>query len=106
MSKPCVIVSPDAGGVTRVKHFSELLAKTGQNCDVAMIIKERKEAGKIATMNLVGNVEGKNAIIIDDIIDTAGTLCEGAKKLKEFGAISVSAFATHGLFSGPALKRI
>ena len=57
-------------------------------------------------MNLVGNVANKHAIIIDDIIDTAGTLCEGASKLKENGATSVTAFATHGLFSGPALKRL
>ena len=57
-------------------------------------------------MNLVGDVSGKRVIIIDDIIDTAGTLCEGVKKLKEAGATSISAFGTHGLFSGPALQRI
>jgi len=57
-------------------------------------------------MNLVGSVEGKNAIIIDDMIDTAGTLCEAAKTLKQFGALSVSSFATHGLFSGNAFKNI
>ena len=57
-------------------------------------------------MNLVGSVEGKNAIIIDDMIDTAGTLCEAAKTLKSFGALSVSSFATHGLFSGKAFENI
>ena len=65
-----------------------------------MIIKQRMGAGKIGSMHLVGNVEGKNVIIVDDIIDTGGTLCEATKVLKEKGALSVSCFATHGLFSG------
>lgn len=71
-----------------------------------MIIKQREAPGKIASMNLVGTVEGKHAIIIDDMIDTAGTLCEAAKTLKSFGAVSVSSFATHGLFSGNAFNNI
>ena len=73
---------------------------------LAMIIKQRMEAGKIASMNLVGSVDGKNAIIIDDMIDTAGTLCNATKVLKEQGAKSVTAFATHGLFSGKAYDNI
>ena len=71
-----------------------------------MINKERKEANKIEKMELVGNVEGKVCILIDDMIDTAGTLCEAARVLKEKGAVKVYAFASHGLFSGPAAERI
>ena len=71
-----------------------------------MIIKQRKGAGEIASMHMVGNVDGRQAIIIDDIIDTAGTLVEATKTLKENGALSVSCFATHGLFSGKALSNI
>lgn len=71
-----------------------------------MIIKQRMGAGKIASMSLVGSVEGKNAIIIDDMIDTAGTLCAATKSLKEKGAVSVTAFATHGVFSGKAYENI
>ena len=73
---------------------------------LAMIIKQRAGAGKIGSMHMVGSVEGRNAIIIDDIIDTAGTLCEASRVLKEHGALSVSSFATHGLFSGNALENI
>lgn len=71
-----------------------------------MIIKQRDAPGKIASMNLVGNVKGKNAIIVDDMIDTAGTLCEAAKALKEQGALNIYAFATHGLFNGKAFENI
>ena len=73
---------------------------------LALINKERKEANKIEKMELVGSVDGKVCIIIDDMIDTAGTLCEAAKLLKEKGAKKVYAFASHGLFSGPAAERI
>lgn len=71
-----------------------------------MISKERKVANQIDSMVLIGNVKGKTCIIIDDMIDTAGTLCEGAKLLKAEGAHKVYAFATHGLFSGQAAERI
>lgn len=71
-----------------------------------MIIKQRVQAGKIGSMHMVGSVTGKNVIIVDDIIDTAGTLCEATKVMKAHGALSVSAFATHGLFSGKALENI
>jgi len=71
-----------------------------------MIIKQRAGAGKIARMDLVGSVEGKEVIIIDDIIDTAGTLCKAGEELKKFGAKAVHAFATHGLFNGDAFDNI
>lgn len=99
--KNIVVISPDAGGVTRAKNFQGLLSSVGvKDTSLAMIIKQRTGAGKIGSMHLVGSVEGKNAIIIDDIIDTGGTLCEATKILKQKGALSVSCFATHGLFSG------
>jgi ribose-phosphate pyrophosphokinase len=97
-------VSPDAGGVTRAKNFQALLSTVGvKETSLAMIIKQRKKAGEIGSMHLVGNVAGKQAIIIDDIIDTAGTLSEATKVLKDMGALTVSCFATHGLFTGKAL---
>ena len=99
--KDIVVISPDAGGVTRAKNFQGLLSSVGvKDTTLAMIIKQRTGAGKIGSMHLVGNVEGKNGIIIDDIIDTGGTLCEATKVLKEKGALSVSCFATHGLLTG------
>jgi len=102
-----VVVSPDAGGVARAKKFLGLMGSVGvKDCSLAMIIKQREGAGKIGSMHLVGSVEGKHAIIIDDIIDTAGTLTEAAKSLKEHGALSVQCFATHGLFSGKAFDNI
>lgn len=102
-----VVISPDAGGVARAKKFQGLLNNRGfKDVGLAMIIKQRKEAAKIERMDLVGNVEGKDCVIIDDIIDTAGTVCEAAKELKNKGAQKVYVFATHGLFSGEAYKRI
>ena len=86
------------------KHF-DYHGYQGQ-VGLALINKERKEANKIEKMELVGNVQGKTCILIDDMIDTAGTLCEAAKLLKEQGAKKVYAFASHGLFSGPAAERI
>ncbi len=101
-----VIVSPDAGGVDRAKKFKEALEKTGFKASLAMIIKERAAPGEISQVTLVGNVEGCNVIIVDDICDTAGTLVEAAKKLKEFGAKRIFTCITHPVFSGPALQRI
>ena len=81
--KDIAIISPDAGGVTRAKNFQGLLSSVGvKDTSLAMIIKQRMGAGKIGSMHLVGSVENKNAIIIDDIIDTGGTLCEATKVLK------------------------
>lgn len=99
------MVSPDAGGLNRAKAFHKHFDYHGYGgglVGLAMLNKERKEANKIEKMELVGNVEGKVCILIDDMIDTAGTLCEAAKVLKDKGAKKVYAFASHGLFSGPA----
>jgi len=76
------------------------------NPGLAMLIKHRSKPNQIESMDLVGTVEGCDVVIIDDMVDTAGTLCEAAKKLKEAGAVRVYAFITHGLFSGPAIERI
>lgn len=103
-----VIVSPDAGGVARAKKFREwLVGKYGvQNVGLAMIIKQRVRANEIDKMDLVGNVEGSDCIIVDDMIDTAGTLCKAAQHLNDHGARNVYAFASHGLFNGAASERI
>lgn len=96
-----VIVSPDAGGVERVRYFAKKL-KT----DIAMIDKRRTGKNVAKAMNIVGDVEGKECIIIDDMVDTAGTLVEACKALKDNGATKVYACATHPVFSYPALERI
>ncbi|KAJ0410599.1 hypothetical protein ATCC90586_007432 [Pythium insidiosum] len=103
-----VIVSPDAGGVARAKKFREwLVSKHGlPNTGLAMIIKQRVKANEIDRMDLVGNVEGSDCIIVDDMIDTAGTLCKAAQHLADHGARNVYAFASHGLFNGAASERI
>eukprot|EP00921_Rhytidocystis_pertsovi_P007069 GHVQ01011906.1.p1 GENE.GHVQ01011906.1~~GHVQ01011906.1.p1 ORF type:complete len:647 (+),score=130.07 GHVQ01011906.1:754-2694(+) len=102
-----VVVSPDAGGVYRARKFQEgLIARGHEDSGIAMLIKQRARANEIERMDLVGTVEGSDVVIVDDMIDTAGTLCEAAKVLKNHGARRVFAFATHGLFSGPAVKRI
>ena len=102
-----VVVSPDAGGVYRAKQFKEaLLRKYEVDCGLAMIVKQRAAANAIDKMDLVGSVDGCDVIIVDDMIDTAGTLCKAAGILKESGANRVFAFSTHGLFSGPAATRI
>ena len=81
-----IVISPDAGGVYRAKNFRDDLQKaTGKNIPLAMIVKQRVEANKISQMDLVGDVEGKDCIMVDDMIDTAGTLCKAATKLKEAG---------------------
>jgi len=102
-----VVVSPDAGGVNRAKLFRKMLAKNGyKDAGMSIIIKQRSGASKIERMDLVGDVKGKDAIICDDMVDTAGTLCKAAKMLKDHGARRVLAFITHGIFSGPACERI
>ncbi len=101
-----VVVSPDAGGVERAKLFRDGLTKQGVKSELAIIIKQRKEAGVIETVNLVGSVAGCDVIIVDDMCDTAGTLCKAAEELKEKGARRVFACITHPVFSGPALERI
>ena len=95
------VVSPDAGGVERARAFAKRL-----NAPLAVIDKRREEANVAEVMNVVGEVEGRNCLIVDDLIDTAGTLVRGAEALLERGAASVSACATHAVLSGPALERI
>ena len=102
-----VVVSPDAGGVYRAKNFREALKrKHDVECGLAMIIKQRAKANDIEKMDLVGSVDDCDVIIVDDMVDTAGTLCKAANMLKEAGARRVFCFASHGVFSGPALSRI
>lgn len=101
-----VIVSPDAGGVERAKNFINGLASKGIEAGLAVIVKQRAQAGVIEKMNLVGDVTGCDAIIVDDICDTAGTLVQAAQELKDQGARRIFACITHPLFSGPALERI
>ncbi|MFO0676090.1 MAG: ribose-phosphate pyrophosphokinase [Polyangiaceae bacterium] len=96
-----VFVSPDAGGVERTRAYSKRM-----NATIAIIDKRRERANVSEVMNLIGDVKGKDCVIVDDMIDTAGTLCGAAKALKEHGAKRVVAVATHGVLSGPAIERI
>lgn len=96
-----VIVSPDAGGVERARAYSKRLG-----CTLAIVDKRRAKANVAEVMNLIGDVKGKHAILLDDMIDTAGTLSNAATALLEKGARKVSAYAVHPVFSGPAITRI
>lgn len=96
-----VVVSPDAGGVERARAYSKFL-----DCSLAIIDKRRDAPNVSKVFNLIGEVEGKRAILVDDMIDTAGTLCNAATAVKEHGAKEVYAAATHGVLSGPAIERI
>jgi ribose-phosphate pyrophosphokinase len=97
-----VVVSPDVGGVVRARD----LAKRINNAELAIIDKRREKANISEVMNVIGTVEGADCVIIDDIVDTAGTLCNAASALLEKGARSVSAYITHGVLSGTAVERI
>jgi len=101
MGRDTVIVSPDAGGVERARAYSKRL-----NATLAIIDKRREKANVSEVMNIIGEVKGKDAILVDDIIDTAGTLTQAAKALAEAGARTVSACCTHGVLSGPAVERL
>ena len=101
LGEDTIFVSPDAGGVERVRHYAKKLKR-----DIAMIDKRRTGKNVAKAMNIVGDVRGKECIIIDDMIDTAGTLVEACKALKDNGATKVFACATHPIFSDPALTRI
>ncbi len=96
-----VVVSPDAGGVERARLFSQAL-----QARLAMAYKRRPEPGIAKIMQIIGDVEGRDCLIVDDIIDSAGTLVETVRNLKEKGARKVSAVCTHGILSGPAMERI
>lgn len=101
-----VVVAPDAGGVERAKMFIENLAKVGIKADMALISKQRAKAGVVASMYLIGDVQGADVIIVDDICDTGGTLVKAAALLKVQGANRVFAAITHPVFSGSALDNI
>ncbi len=96
-----VIVSPDAGGVERARAFAKRL-----DADLAIVDKRRPKANVADVMNVIGEVEGKTAILLDDMIDTAGTLCKDAEALVKFGAKRVLAACSHGVLSGPAMDRL
>ena len=96
-----VVVSPDVGGVVRARAMAKSL-----NTDLVIIDKRRPRPNVAEVMNLIGDVSGRTCIITDDIVDTAGTLCNAAKALKERGAIKVCAYITHPVLSGPAVERI
>ena len=100
--KEIVVVSPDVGGVVR----SRALAKQLDDTDLAIIDKRRAVANQSEVMNIIGDIEGKVCIVPDDIIDTAGTLCNAANALKEKGAKAVKAYITHPVLSGPAIERL
>ena len=97
-----IVVSPDVGGVVRARA----IAKQLQDLDLAIIDKRRPQANETRVMNVIGDVKGKTCVLVDDIVDTAGTLCTGAEALKEEGAIKVVAYITHAVLSGPAVGRI
>lgn len=96
-----IMVSPDAGGVERTRAFAKRL-----NADLAIIDKRRERANECESMNVIGDVNGKTAILLDDMVDTAGTLCSGADMLIQAGAKEVYACCSHGVLSGPAIERL
>ena len=100
-NKPVVIVSPDVGGVVRARAIARRI-----NANLAIIDKRREKAGSSEVMNIIGDVTNHHCILVDDIIDSGGTLCNAAKALIDVGAISVDAYVTHGVLSGSAVTRI
>ena len=97
-----IVVSPDVGGVVRARA----LAKRLDDADLAIIDKRRPRPNEAEIMHIIGNVEGRTCVIVDDMVDTAGTLCQAAKALKKFGAKSVYAYCTHPVLSGRAIENI
>ncbi|MFZ4761216.1 MAG: ribose-phosphate pyrophosphokinase [Alphaproteobacteria bacterium] len=96
-----VVVSPDVGGVVRARAVAKKL-----DCDLAIIDKRREKAGVSEVMNIIGDVRGKACVLVDDIVDSAGTLCNAAQALVSAGALTVSAYCTHGVLSGGAVARV
>lgn len=96
-----MVVSPDVGGVARARELAKRI-----NAPLSIVDKRREKAGEIAEMTVIGTVAGKKCIIVDDICDTAGTLCKAAEVLMENGASEVHSYITHGVLSGPAVERI
>jgi ribose-phosphate pyrophosphokinase len=99
--KDLVVISPDVGGVVRARALAKQLG-----CDLAIIDKRRPSANVSEVMHVIGEVEGRNCVVMDDMIDTAGTLVKAAEVLKERGARNVYAYCTHAVFSGPAIERM
>lgn len=97
-----MVVSPDVGGVVRARA----LAKQLNDCDLAIIDKRRPKANTSQVMHIIGEVEGRTCILVDDMVDTAGTLCKAAEALKDHGASKVVAYATHAVLSGPAIDNL
>lgn len=97
-----IVVSPDVGGVVRARA----VAKQSNDLDLAIIDKRRPHANETKVMNVIGDVAGKTCVLVDDIVDTAGTLCTAAKALKDEGAIKVVSYITHAVFSGNAIEKI
>jgi len=97
-----MVVSPDVGGVVRARA----LAKRLDDADLAIIDKRRPKANVSQVMNIIGDVEGRSCVLVDDLVDTAGTLCKAGKALKEHGAARVVAYCTHPVLSGPAVSNI
>ena len=96
-----IVVSPDIGGVVRARAIAKQM-----NVDLAIIDKRRQKANESEVMNIIGDVAGRTCVLVDDMVDTAGTLCHAAKALKEFGAEKVVAYCTHPVLSGPAVDRL
>lgn len=99
--KDVMIISPDVGGVARARELAKRI-----NAPLAIVDKRREKPGEIAEMIVIGNVEGKKCIVVDDICDTAGTLCKAAEVILEHGATEVHAYISHGVLSGPAVSQI
>ena len=97
-----MVVSPDVGGVVRARA----LAKRLDNAPLAIVDKRRERPGESEVMNIIGNVEGRFCILIDDIVDSGGTLCNAAQALKDAGAVDVVSYVTHGVLSGGAVARV
>jgi len=102
VADPMVVVSPDVGGVVRARA----LAKRLDDADLAIIDKRRPQANQAQVMNVIGEVAGKTCVMIDDLVDTAGTLCAASDVLKQRGALRVVAYITHPVLSGPAVERL
>jgi ribose-phosphate pyrophosphokinase len=96
-----VMVSPDVGGVVRTRALAKRL-----NADLAIVDKRREKAGMSEVMNIIGDVDGRSCVLVDDIVDSAGTLCNAAEALMNVGAKKVSAYVTHGVLSGGAVARV
>ncbi len=96
-----VVVSPDVGGVVRARAIAKQL-----NADLAIIDKRRPQANQAQVMHIIGEIEGRTCVVVDDMIDTAGTLCKAGEALKDHGAAGVVAYATHPILSGPAVDNI